>query len=138
MVRQEEIRINTQDRHETHDITSRVAEIVQKSGIKTGIVNVFNVGSTGGIGSIELERGLAHDIGAILDKFVPPDGEYAHQQTAKDANAHSHLQATLLGLSLTVPVAEGRPILGTWQQIFFLECDVRPRRRTIIVTVTGE
>ncbi len=138
MVCQEEIRLNTQDRHEIHDITARVAEIVQKSGIKTGILNVFNVGSTGAVGSMELERGLAHDIAALLDRLVPLDGEYDHQQTAKDANAHSHLQATLIGPSLTVPVRDGKPVLGTWQQIFFLECDVRPRRRTIIVTVQGE
>ena len=138
MTYQREIHLQTSGHRQMHDLTDEVARIVSESKVRSGLAQIFNVGSTGGIGSIELERGLAHDIGAILDKFVPPDGEYAHQQTAKDANAHSHLQATLLGLSLTVPVAEGRPILGTWQQIFFLECDVRPRRRTIIVTVHGE
>lgn len=138
MVYQEEIRITTQDRHEIHDLTTKVAEIVRKSGVTKGIANVFNVGSTGAIGSVELERGLVSDLHTVLDQIIPPDGGYVHEQTQQDGNGHSHLQATLMGPSLTIPVADGSPMLGTWQQIFFLECDVRPRRRTIVVTVYGE
>jgi len=138
MVYREEIRLNTRDRHEIHDLTSKVAEIVRKSGVMEGLVNVFNVGSTGAVGAAELERGLVHDLHAVLDQLVPPEGGYSHEQTQQDGNGHSHLQATLMGPSLTIPVAAGRPILGTWQQIFFIECDVRPRRRAIVITVYGE
>ena len=68
---------------------------------------------------------------------MPPRGDYGHEKAWHDGNGHSHLQATLLGPSITVPVAEGRPVLGTWQQIIHLECDVRPRSREIVVTVLG-
>jgi secondary thiamine-phosphate synthase enzyme len=115
-----------------------VTEIVAESGITIGTVNVFNVGSTASVGTIEFEPGLEQDLPAILDKLIPPSRDYGHEQAWHDGNGHSHLQATLLGPSLTVPVAEGKPVLGTWQQIFHLECDVRGRNRTVVVTVVGE
>ena len=121
-----------------HDITRRVEGIVSESGIKTGMANVFHVGSTGAIGAIEFEPGLGHDLPTLLNRLIPPGRDYAHEQTWHDGNGHSHLQATLLGPSLTVPIAEGKLILGSWQQIFYLECDTKPRRRTIVVTVYGE
>jgi len=121
-----------------HDITDRVTAIVRESGVRTGMVNVFNVGSTGAIGAIEFEPGLARDLPEMLDRLIPPGRDYAHEQTWHDGNGHSHLQATLMGPSLSVPIADGEPVLGTWQQIFFLECDIKPRRRTIVVTVYGE
>jgi secondary thiamine-phosphate synthase enzyme len=138
MVYQEEIHIPTKTSHEIHDLTSRVAEIVRKSGILNGIVNIFHIGSTGAIGTIELEPGLAHDLPTLLNRLIPPSRDYAHERAWHDGNGHSHLQATLLGPSLTVPVSEGSLVLGTWQQIFFLECDIKPRQRTIFVTVYGE
>ena len=101
-------------------------------------MQVFNVGSTGAIGAIEFEPGLEQDLPEILDRLIPPSRDYGHEHAWHDGNGHSHLQATWLGPSLTVPVAEGAPVLGTWQQIFHLECDIKSRRRTIIVTVTGE
>jgi secondary thiamine-phosphate synthase enzyme len=73
-----------------------------------------------------------------LDKLIPPSRNYGHEQTWHDGNGHSHLQATLLGPSLTVPISEGKLVLGTWQQVFHLECDVRGRERTIVVTVIGD
>lgn len=121
-----------------HDLTERVAAIVAASGIQTGTVNVFNVGSTAAVGTIEFEPGLEQDLPAILDKLIPPSRDYGHEQTWHDGNGHSHLQATLLGPSLTVPVAGGKPVLGTWQQIFLLECDVHGRERSVVVTVVGE
>ncbi len=120
------------------DITGQVAAAVNSSGVKTGIVNVFNVGSTAAVGTIEFEPGLQGDLPAILDNLVPPSRSYGHEQAWHDGNGHSHLQATLLGPSLTVPVADGKPVLGTWQQIFHLECDVRGRQRTVVVTVMGD
>jgi len=121
-----------------HDLTGQVAEIVRSSGIQTGAVTVFNIGSTAALGTIEFEDGLEHDLPAILDKLIPPSRDYGHEQAWHDGNGHSHLQATLLGPSLAVPIAEGKLLLGTWQQIFHLECDVRGRRRTVVVTVTGD
>jgi secondary thiamine-phosphate synthase enzyme len=121
-----------------HDLTDEVAAVVTSSGIKTGTANVFNVGSTAAVGTIEFEPGLQRDLPAILDKLIPPSRHYGHEQAWHDGNGHSHLQATWLGPSLAVPVAEGKLALGTWQQIFHLECDVRGRQRTVIITVLGD
>ncbi len=120
------------------DLTGRVAEVVRRSGIKTGLAQVFTVGSTAAVGTIEFEPGLERDLPEMLDRLIPPNRQYGHEQAWHDGNGHSHLQATLQGPSLTVPVAAGGLALGTWQQIFHLECDVRPRQRTIVVTVLGE
>jgi len=135
---QQEISINTKGHGDMRNLTEQVAAIVTSSGIQTGAVNIFNVGSTAAIGTIEFEPGLQHDLPAILDKLIPPSRSYGHEQAWHDGNGHSHLQATLLGPSLTVPVAEGKLVLGTWQQIFHLECDVRGRQRTVVVTVVGD
>jgi secondary thiamine-phosphate synthase enzyme len=121
-----------------HDLTAEVGRIVSESGVRCGVVHVFNTGSTGAVGTIEFEPGLQQDLPAMLDKLLPPSRDYGHEQAWHDGNGHSHLQATLLGQSLTVPVREGRLVLGTWQQIFLLECDVKPRRRTVVVTAMGE
>ena len=121
-----------------HDISADIQQIVKESAIATGIVNVSVVGSTGAIGTIEYEPGLRRDLPEILDKLIPPGRHYGHEQTWHDGNAHSHLQATWVGPSITLPVTGSQPMLGTWQQIFFLECDVKRRDRTLVVTVTGE
>jgi secondary thiamine-phosphate synthase enzyme len=121
-----------------HDLTESVAESVSRSGIRTGIVQVFNVGSTGAVGTIEFEPGLEGDLPQMLDKLFPPSRDYGHERAWHDGNGHSHLQATTLGPSLTVPAANGRLVLGAWQQIFHLECDIKPRQRTVVVTVLGE
>jgi len=121
-----------------HDLTEQVAAIVTSSGIRTGTANVFNVGSTAAVGTIEFEPGLQHDLPAILDKLIPPSRNYGHEQAWHDGNGHSHLQATWLGASLTVPIADGKLVLGTWQQVFHLECDIRGRQRAVVVTVVGE
>ena len=135
---QQQISLKTTGHGDMHDLTEQVATIVRSSGIRTGTVNVFNVGSTAAVGTIEFEPGLQHDLPAILDRLMPPSRSYGHERTWQDGNGHSHLQATLLGPSLTVPIADGNPVLGTWQQIFHLECDVRGRQRTLVVTVVGD
>ena len=135
---QNQISLNTKGHGDMKDITEQVAAVVNSSGIKTGIANVFNIGSTAAVGTIEFEPGLQRDMPAILDKLIPPSRNYGHEQTWHDGNGHSNLQATLLGASLTVPIADGKLVLGTWQQIFHLECDVRGRQRTVLVTVVGD
>jgi secondary thiamine-phosphate synthase enzyme len=135
---QNQISLNAKGHGDMKDITEQVAASVKSSGIKTGIANVFNIGSTAAVGTIEFEPGLEGDMPVILDKLIPPSRNYGHEQTWHDGNGHSHLQATLLGPSLTVPIADGKLVLGTWQQIFHLECDVRGRQRTVLVTVVGD
>ena len=138
MTYQQQISVRTAGHSDMHDLTGQVAEIVAASGVQTGTVTVFNVGSTAAIGTIEFEPGLERDLPDTLDKLVPPSRSYGHEQAWHDGNGHSHLQATLLGPSLAVPIANGKLVLGTWQQIFHLECDVRGRQRTVVVTVVGE
>src|SRR5919197_1295701 len=118
MTHQQQISLRTKGHGDMHDLTEKVAAIVAASRITTGTVNVFNVGSTAAVGTIEFKPGLQRDLPEILDKLVPPSRSYGHEQAWHDGNGHSHLQATLQGPSLTVPVSGGRPMLGTWQQIF--------------------
>ncbi len=137
-VYQQEIQVETHGHQHMHNITDQIASIVEESGIQTGSVQVFNIGSTGSVGMVEYEPGLERDVPEMLDRLIPPSRAYGHEQTWHDGNGHSHLQATLLGPSLTVPVGRGSLLLGTWQQIFHLECDIKPRRRTLVVNVMGE
>ncbi len=138
MVHRQEIAITTKQHGDMQDLTSRVTAIVASSGVREGTVNVFNVGSTACVGTIEYEPGLRRDFPEMLDRLIPPSREYGHEMAWHDGNGHSHLQASLVGPSLTVPVSHGKPMLGTWQQIFHLECDVHGRKRTVVVTVTGD
>jgi secondary thiamine-phosphate synthase enzyme len=135
---QDRISLSTNGHGDVHDLTDAVTTVVQASGLEAGLVHVHNVGSTGAVGTIEFEPGLQQDLPELLDELFPPDREYAHEQRWHDDNGHSHLQATTLSPSITVPVGDGAPILGTWQQIFHLECDTKPRERTIVVTVRGD
>jgi secondary thiamine-phosphate synthase enzyme len=138
MVFQQQIQLATRGHGHMHDLTEQISQIAARSKLRTGLVHIFSVGSTAGVGAIEFEPGLERDLPELLDRLAPPSRDYGHEQAWHDGNGHSHLQATLLGPSLTVPLTEGRPLLGTWQQIIHLECDVRPRERTVIVTVLGE
>ena len=138
MVHQKELQLQTKGHGDLKDITSDVQRIVANSGVQRGIVDVFNVGSTAAVGTIEMEPGLEKDLPQMLDRLIPPGRHYGHEAAWHDGNAHSHLQASLMGPSLTVPVHDGRLVLGTWQQIFHLECDVRERQRQVMVTVIGD
>ncbi len=137
MVHQEEIRFSTSGNGDLHDLSDSVQEIVSASKITSGLVNVFAVGSTAAIGVMEFEPGLKRDLPEMLNRIIPASRSYGHEQAWHDGNGHSHLQATLLGPELTVPVRDGRLMTGTWQQIVHLECDVRSRSREVLVTVTG-
>ncbi len=138
MAFQEQFTLSTAGHGDMHDLTEQVAAVVARSKVRTGIVHVFNVGSTSAVGTIEFEPGLREDLPAILDRLMPPSRDYGHEKAWHDGNGHSHLQATTLGPALTVPVGASKLVLGTWQQIFHLECDTRPRERTVVVTVLGE
>jgi secondary thiamine-phosphate synthase enzyme len=138
MVFQEQLTISTSGHGDMHDVTDRLADAVARSGVRNGLAHVFQVGSTAAVGAIEFEPGLREDLPAILDRLMPPSRSYGHEQTWHDGNGHSHLQATMLGQGMTVPVTGGKLVLGTWQQVFLLECDTRPRQRTLVFTILGE
>lgn len=138
MTFQDTITVHTTCAGHMHDLTPDVQHIVARSGIRHGIAHVFNVGSTASIGTIEYEPGLIKDLPRVLNALFPPGRDYAHEQTWHDGNGHSHLQATLLGPEITVPVRDARLVLGAWQQIFHIECDIKPRTREIVVTVIGD
>ena len=138
MVHQSTVTRKTSLNGDMHDLTDEVSQIVSASGISSGTVTVFVVGSTAAIGTIEFEPGLQEDLPMILNRLMPASTSYGHERAWHDGNGHSHLQATMLGPSVTVPIAHGVPLLGTWQQIFLLECDVKKRKREVVVTVMGE
>ncbi len=138
MVHQEQITFDTAGHGEMHDLTDKVARAVDTSGVRTGVAQVFALGSTSAVSVVEFEPGLAGDVPEMLDRLMPPSRDYGHEQAWHDGNGHSHLQATLMGPSLALPITDGQLVLGTWQQVFHLECDIRPRSRTVIVTVMGE
>ena len=138
MVHQHQFSFASNGHRAMRDITAEVADAVARSKVTTGVAQVFCLGSTAAVGAIEFEPGLRRDLPDLLDRLIPPSRDYGHEQTWHDGNGHSHLQATVLGPSLAVPVADGQLVLGQWQQIFHLECDVRPRQRTVLVTVMGE
>ncbi len=138
MVYQKELTFSTRGYGDMHDMTEHVHSIVSNSRIQTGVAHVFAVGSTAGICSIEFEPGLKKDLPDILSKLIPPSRSYGHEQAWQDGNGHSHLQASIMGPDLSIPIRSNRLVLGTWQQIVHLEMDVRARDRTIIVTVSGD
>ena len=110
---QQQISLTTTGSGDMHDLTEQVAALVASSGIQTGTVNIFDVGSTGAVGAIEFEPSLQRDMPTILNKLIPASPSYRHEQAWHDGNGHSHLQATLLGPSHTVPISDGKLVLGT-------------------------
>ncbi len=119
------------------DITPHVAERVRAHELREGQVLVFCPGSTGGLTTVEYEPGLLKDLPALFDRIAPRDIRYLHDETWHDGNGHSHCRASLLGPSLTVPVVDGELVLGTWQQISFVDFDNRVRRRSLVIQVMG-
>jgi secondary thiamine-phosphate synthase enzyme len=119
------------------DITNNVEKILLESQLKNGIITLFVVGSTAAITTIEYEPGLQQDFPNMLEKIAPKGIEYQHDNTWHDGNGHSHLKASLIGPSLTIPFINGQTSLGTWQQIVFVEMDTRSRERKIVVQIIG-
>jgi secondary thiamine-phosphate synthase enzyme len=133
-----QIKRRTTGENDMVDLTQAGSEAVVESGIQNGLVLFCVVGSTAAITTIELEAGLVEDMAKILERIAPKHARYKHEERWHDDNGHSHVRASLIGPSVTVPVMGGRLVLGTWQQIVLVECDTRPRERIVTVVVTGE
>jgi secondary thiamine-phosphate synthase enzyme len=138
MVISELVQFRTKGNGQVLDITDDVRRKVASCGLKNGIVTLFSSSSTSALTTIEFESGAVHDLQAMFDRIVPPDMNYRHNQRWGDGNGHSHVRHALLGPSLTVPFVDGRLTLGTWQQIVFVDFDVRPRSRALVLQIMGE
>jgi secondary thiamine-phosphate synthase enzyme len=129
------IQLRSKGQDDVIDITKQVSNVVKDSKIENGTVTIFVVGSTAAITTIEYEPGLINDFPEMLSRIIPKNVEYEHDNTWHDGNGHSHVRASLVGPSLTVPIIDSKLTLGTWQQIVLLEMDTRPRNRTLILQI---
>jgi secondary thiamine-phosphate synthase enzyme len=134
----DELNIETNGEVDIVDITGDIQRIANKAKIKDGIACVFVPGSTGTLTTIEYEPGLMKDLPRALQKIAPKGEHYDHHETWHDDNGHSHVRASLMGPSLTIPIKNGKLVHGTWQQVVFVELDTRPRNRNISVQIVGE
>ena len=132
------IQIHSKGENDMIDLTEKISDFVSSSEVSNGIVTIFVSGSTGSITTIEFEPGLIRDFPDMLSRVAPKDLDYGHEQMWHDGNGHSHVKASLVGPSLTVPFSKGQMHLGTWQQIVFLELDTRGRTRNLVLQIIGE
>jgi secondary thiamine-phosphate synthase enzyme len=132
------ISISTKGNCEMVDITDRVSELISSNDFTEGNALVFAGGSTAGITTVEFEPGLLKDYPKFFERIAPASINYEHDNTWHDGNGHSHVRAAIQGASLTVPFSKGRMLLGTWQQIIFVDFDNRSRRREITIQITGK
>jgi secondary thiamine-phosphate synthase enzyme len=132
------IQIKTSRENDIIDITEQTSRAVKQSKMKNGIVTVFVSGSTAAITTLEYEPGLKTDFPNMLSRVAPKGIEYEHDKTWHDGNGHSHVRASLIGPSLTIPFREGQMMLGTWQQIVLIEMDAKPRERKVILQMMGK
>lgn len=137
-VKSHSIELRTKGHADVVDITDRVKSALRESGLRDGIGCVFVPGATGGVTTIEYEPGCVADLVRLFDELAPPNRDYEHEKRWGDGNGHSHLRAALLGPSLSFPFAGGEPLLGTWQQIVFVDFDNKSRSREILVQLVGE
>ncbi len=137
-VESQELRFRTHREGEILDITDKTQRVIESSSMRSGVAVLFVLGSTGAITTIEYEPGLLADLPEALERLAPKDASYEHEKRWHDGNGHSHIRASMIGPDLSVPFRDKKLTLGTWQQIVFLELDVRPRDRTVIVQLVGE
>jgi len=137
-VTQYEFELASDGHGNVYDLTGNVVAWLESIAASDGQITVFVPGSTAVITTIEFEPGAVRDLVEALEKIAPSDRSYHHDLRWGDGNGFSHLRAALLGPSLTVPVARGRCVLGTWQQIVLVECDLAPRRRRVVLSFVGE
>ncbi|MEN6425010.1 MAG: secondary thiamine-phosphate synthase enzyme YjbQ [Phycisphaerales bacterium] len=139
MIRTEQLQVQTRGNSQVVNITDPVVAAVANSGVQEGVAILFVVGSTAGLTTTEYEPGLAnHDLKAAFERIAPEDGVYEHENTWHDDNGHSHVRASLLGPSLSVPFVDGRLTLGAWQQIILVDFDTRARTRMVVCQIVGE
>ena len=129
------LRLETPGNGHIVDLTAGVESVVRTSEVQRGLVTVFASGSTVAVTTMEYEPGGVHDLQVLLDRLIPAQGDYEHNRRNHDTNAHAHLRAAIIGPSETVPVLEGRLVLGTWQQLVLIDFDDRPRSRSVTVQV---
>ena len=138
VVHTKKIQLRSKGESDIIDITDQASQAIRESKINNGLVTVFISGSTAAVTTIEYEPGLKDDFPEMLSRVAPENIEYKHDNTWHDGNGHSHVRASLIGPSLTIPIVEGGMSLGTWQQIVVLELDTRPRNRNVILQLIGE
>jgi secondary thiamine-phosphate synthase enzyme len=138
MVKTHTLRLATQGDSHVIDITRDVASALAETKLKDGIVALFCPGSTGGLTTLEFEDGAVRDLQDCFERLAPRGDGYRHEQAWHDGNGHSHIRAALLGPSMTVPFTAGALVLGTWQQIVFIDFDNRPRQRDVVLQFIGE
>lgn len=138
MIRTTTFVISTSGFTDIHNITPQMHSFVNKVGSSHGILNVFVPGSTAGITTIEFEEGAIADLRRAIERIAPQHIEYEHDRRWGDGNGFAHVRAAIIGPSLSIPVADGKLSLGTWQQVILIDFDNRPRERTIILHWTGE
>ena len=132
------ITINTVGNTDIHDITAAAQKVVNQHGLKEGNITLFVSGSTGGLTTVEYEPGLLRDLPEFFERAAPENIRYYHDDTWHDGNGHSHVRASLIGPSLVVPFSGGHLLLGTWQQIIFIDFDNKSRQRNIVAQLIGE
>ena len=132
------ISLHTQGNIDVQDITRELIRLVEHSGLTSGTQTVFCPSSTSGLTTIEFEPGALADLKRMFEELVPSNRDYAHNATWEDGNGHSHMRAALLGPSLTIPFVERTLTLGTWQQVIYVDFDIRPRQRELVVQMIGE
>lgn len=133
-----EISVPTKGNADMIDITDRIQKLIIENGFEEGNATVFVPGATGGITTIEFEPGLQKDFPDFFEKLAPRDAIYKHDETWHDGNGHSHVRASMLGPSLTIPFENNKLILGKWQQVVLLDFDTKPRDRRIIIQLIGK
>jgi secondary thiamine-phosphate synthase enzyme len=138
MVSTQTLDVRTHGQGDVRDLTDAVARAVSSAGLDAGVATVFVTGSTAGITTIEFEPGAVADLDRAFERVAPRRGDYAHHLRWGDDNGSSHVRAAMLGPSLTIPVAGGRPVLGTWQQVVLVEFDTGPRDRHVVIQVMGD
>ena len=132
------IRFSTQGNSEVIDLTNTVKKYLKGANLNSGLVNLFIPGATGGLTTMEYEPGLIDDFQQAFQRIAPEETEYSHNLTHEDKNAHSHIRASLVGPSLSIPFENAALQLGKWQQIVFIDFDNRPREREVILQIIGE
>jgi secondary thiamine-phosphate synthase enzyme len=138
MIRTDRIQLRTGGNADVHDITTQLSDALEASALQDGTLTVFCPSATSAVTTLEFESGCVSDLRRLFDEIISPGREYAHNARWGDGNGHSHIRAALLGPSLTIPFVGGRLTLGTWQQVIYVDFDIRARQRELVVQMVGE